>query len=286
MSDAIYFPHLHLYLHHVGKTLRIGPVTIAYYGICIAVGMLLGIWAVTRRAKETGQKPDDYVDIVIWTMLFSIIGARVYYVAFDWDAYRNDLLSVFRIREGGLAIYGGIIAGVLTLFIQSRIRKMRFRVLLDTCVIGLPIGQIVGRWGNFFNREAFGGYTDGLFAMQLPVSAVRQNEITTAMWEHLVNINGTDFIQVHPAFLYEGLWNCFVLLLLVVMRNRTKFDGELFLVYAAGYGAGRFFIESIRTDQLLIPGTQIPVSMVVSAALVIGSLILTAAGRRRKRTSG
>ena len=96
MSDAIYFPHLHLYLHHVGKTLRIGPVTIAYYGICIAVGMLLGIWAVTRRAKETGQKPDDYVDIVIWTMLFSIIGARVYYVAFDWDAYRNDLLSVFR----------------------------------------------------------------------------------------------------------------------------------------------------------------------------------------------
>ena len=270
----------------MGKSISVGGFAIAYYGIAIAVGMLLGIGLVCRRAKETGQDPDSYVDICVHTMIIGVIGARIYYVIFSWSAYKDDLLSILNLRQGGLAIYGGIIAGIATLIAAARRRKLPVGKVLDTCIIGLPLGQILGRWGNFFNREAFGAYTDGLFAMQLPVSAVRQHEITEEMWAHLVNINGTDFIQVHPAFLYEGLWNCFVLLLLVVMRNRTKFDGELFLVYAAGYGAGRFFIESIRTDQLLIPGTQIPVSMVVSAALVIGSLVLTAAGRRRKRTSG
>ena len=148
--------------------------------------------------------------------------------------------------------------------------------MLDTCVIGVPIGQILGRWGNFFNREAFGGYTDNLFAMQLPVSAVRQNEITQEMWDNVVVQNGIRFIQVHPTFLYEGMWNCLVLLLLFLMRNRTRFEGELFLLYLAGYGTGRFFIEMLRTDQLLIPGTGIPVSMVVSASAVIISLILIA----------
>ena len=143
--------------------------------------------------------------------------------------------------------------------------QRRFLTLLDTCVIGLPIGQILGRWGNFFNREAFGQYTNGLFAMQLPVSAVRQNEITSEMWEHAVTVGGVQYIQVTPTFLYEGLWNCGVLLALFLLRNHTKFRGEEFLIYVAGYGIGRFWIESLRTDQLLIPGTQIPVSMVVSA---------------------
>ena len=276
MDYQINFPHLGIYLEHVGKEFFIGNFSIAFYGIAIVLGMLLGIWAVRLRAKETGQSPDDYLDISLITLAAAIVGARLYYVIFSWREYADDPLSIFNLRGGGLAIYGGLIGGALAILILSRVKKIPFPRVLDTCVIGVPIGQILGRWGNFFNREAFGGYTDNLFAMQLPVSAVRQNEITQEMWDNVVVQNGIRFIQVHPTFLYEGLWNCLVLLLLFLMRNRTRFEGELFLLYLAGYGTGRFFIEMLRTDQLLIPGTGIPVSMVVSASAVIISLILIA----------
>lgn len=276
MDYQINFPHLGIYLDHVGKEFFIGNFSIAFYGIAIVLGMLLGIWAVRLRAKETGQSPDDYLDISLITLAAAIVGARLYYVIFSWREYADDLLSIFNLRGGGLAIYGGLIGGALAILILSRVKKIPFPRVLDTCVIGVPIGQILGRWGNFFNREAFGGYTDNLFAMQLPVSAVRQNEITQEMWDNVVVQNGIRFIQVHPTFLYEGMWNCLVLLLLFLMRNRTRFEGELFLLYLAGYGTGRFFIEMLRTDQLLIPGTGIPVSMVVSASAVIISLILIA----------
>ncbi len=269
MDEQINFPHLGIYLDHVGKSIKIGNFSIAYYGIVIAIGMLLGIASILRRADKTGQKSDDYLDISIWSMVIGIIGARIYYVVFAWKLYKDNPLDIFNIREGGLAIYGGIIFGVLTAFIVSRIKKMNFATVADTCIIGLPIGQILGRWGNFFNREAFGRYTDSLFAMQLPVSAVRQNEITKEMWAHARVIDQVRYIQVTPTFLYEGLWNCGVLALLFLMRNRTKFKGELFLIYVIGYGCGRFWIESLRTDQLLIAGTSIPVSMVVSAAAVV-----------------
>lgn len=285
MDYQINFPHLGIYLTHVGKNIRIGNFSIAYYGMVIALGMILGIWALCTRAKKTGQNPDDYLDISIWTMIFAIIGARAYYVIFAWDLYRNNPLDIFNIREGGLAIYGGIIAGVITVLVLSRIKKISFQVMLDTCVIGVPIGQILGRWGNFFNREAFGRYTDSLFAMQLPVSAVREKEITQEMWAHAVTIDGVQFIQVTPTFLYEGMWNIGVLLFLFLMRNRTKFDGELFLYYVIGYGLGRFWIESLRTDQLLIPGTSIPVSMVVSAAAVLVSCVLIVFERTKAKKS-
>ncbi len=280
MDYSISFPNLGICFEHVGKTLRIGNFEIAYYGIMIAVGMMLGITAVTARARETGQKPDDYVDIAVWTMLFAIIGARLYYVLFSWKEYRGDLLSVFNIREGGLAIYGGLITGSITAVLMARRKKIPFPTVLDTCVIGVPIGQILGRWGNFFNREAFGTYTNGLLAMRLPVSAVRQDEITAEMWEHAAALGDVQYIQAHPTFLYEGIWNTCLLIVLFLLRNKTKFKGELFLIYLAGYGTGRFFIEMLRTDQLLIPGTAIPVSMVVSAGAVILSVILILKCRR------
>ena len=155
MDYNINFPHLGIFLDHVGKNISIGNFTIAYYGIVIAIGMLIGLRVAMWRAKETGQKPDDYVDIVLIGMLVGIIGARIYYVAFSWDAYKNDLMSIFNIREGGLAIYGGIIAGALAVFVMSKIKKIPFGLILDTIAMSVPIGQIVGRWGNFFNREAF-----------------------------------------------------------------------------------------------------------------------------------
>ena len=203
----------------------------------------------------------------------SLIGARLYYVAFRWDYYKDDLLSIFNIRQGGLAIYGGVIAAIITTFVFSRVKKLSMGLLCDTAGLGLVLGQVIGRWGNFFNREAFGGYTDGLFAMQLPLSAVRSSDVTTDLMNHVVESGGISYIQVHPTFLYESMWNLVLLILLILFTKHKKFDGEVFLLYLAGYGIGRFWIESLRTDQLLIPGIGYPVSMALAALLVVVSVV-------------
>jgi phosphatidylglycerol:prolipoprotein diacylglycerol transferase len=273
MDYQIYFPHLGIYFNYVIKSIQIGNFSIAIYGITMATALLVGLWLTSLRAKETGQKGENYIDLFILLVIFGFIGARTYYVAFSWDNYKNDLLQIFNLRAGGIAIYGGLIAGILTIAIYCRTKKKNVWQLLDTVVMGVAAGQIIGRWGNFFNREAFGRYTDGLFAMQLPVSAVRPNEITTEMWNHVQTIDGVQFIQVHPTFLYEGMWNLALLILLFIFRNKIRFRGEMFFRYIIGYGLGRFWVESLRTDQLLIPNTQIPISMVVSAAAAVGSAV-------------
>lgn len=283
MDMSIRFPHLGIYLPNVGKTISVFGFDIAYYGITIAIAMIVGISIALHEAKRTGQNQDTYLDLLMLTMLTSVVGARIYYVIFSWDNYKDNLGEILNIRNGGLAIYGGIIAGAITVFIYSKITKMKFLQIADTVCMGLAAGQIIGRWGNFFNREAFGEYTNNLLAMQLPVSAVRKNEITSAMWKHVVTIGGVEYIQVHPTFLYEGLWSFMVLLFLFWFRKRKKFEGELFFCYLAGYGAGRFWIESLRTDQLLLPGIHVPVSQMLSAVLVIVSLSVIICKRRKNR---
>lgn len=283
MDMSIRFPHLGIYLPNVGKTISVFGFDIAYYGITIAIAMIVGISIALHEAKRTGQNQDTYLDLLMLTMLTSVVGARIYYVIFSWDNYKDNLGEILNIRNGGLAIYGGIIAGVITVFVYSKITKMKFLQIVDTVCMGLAAGQIIGRWGNFFNREAFGEYTNNLLAMQLPVSAVRKNEITSAMWNHVVTIGGVEYIQVHPTFLYEGLWNLMVLLFLFWFRKRKKFEGELFFCYLAGYGVGRFWIESLRTDQLLLPGIHVPVSQMLSAVLVIVSLSVIICKRRKNR---
>lgn len=283
MDMSIRFPHLGIYLPNVGKTISVFGFDIAYYGITIAIAMIVGISIALHEAKRTGQNQDTYLDLLMLTMLTSVVGARIYYVIFSWDNYKDNLGEILNIRNGGLAIYGGIIAGVITVFVYSKITKMKFLQIADTVCMGLAAGQIIGRWGNFFNREAFGEYTNNLLAMQLPVSAVRKNEITSAMWNHVVTIGGVEYIQVHPTFLYEGLWNLMVLLFLFWFRKRKKFEGELFFCYLAGYGVGRFWIESLRTDQLLLPGIHVPVSQMLSAVLVIVSLSVIICKRRKNR---
>lgn len=283
MDMSIRFPHLGIYLPNVGKTISVFGFDIAYYGITIAIAMIVGISIALHEAKRTGQNQDTYLDLLMLTMLTSVLGARIYYVIFSWDNYKDNLGEILNIRNGGLAIYGGIIAGVITVFIYSKIKKMKFLQIADTVCMGLAAGQIIGRWGNFFNREAFGEYTNNLLAMQLPVSAVRENEITSAMWNHVVTIGGVEYIQVHPTFLYEGLWNFMVLLFLFWFRKRKKFEGELFFCYLVGYGVGRFWIESLRTDQLLLPGIHVPVSQLLSAVLVIVSLSVIICKRRKNR---
>ncbi|MBQ3030685.1 MAG: prolipoprotein diacylglyceryl transferase [Agathobacter sp.] len=272
MDTNINFPNLHIFLEDVGKNIMIGDFAIAYYGIIIALGMVGGVLLATYIAKKSGQNPDDYYDIAIYGIIFALVGARLYYVAFRWEYYSQDLMRIFNIREGGLAIYGGVIAAVITVFVYTRIKKLNFGLVLDTAGLGLILGQCVGRWGNFFNREAFGGYSNNLFAMQLPVSAVRNSDITTELREHIVMVDGVSYIQVHPTFLYESMWNFCLLIILLVYWKHRKFNGEVFLLYLLGYGVGRFWIESLRTDQLLLPGIGYPVSMAVAACMVIGSL--------------
>lgn len=285
MDMEINFPNLGIYLDHVGKNISIFGFSIAYYGIVIVTGMMIAIWIAQREAKRTGQNPEQYLDLAMIGIAAGILGARIYYVIFAWDYYKDDLLSIFNIRQGGLAIYGGIIGACIAVVIYSRKKKQNFSLLMDTASMSIVFGQIMGRWGNFFNREAFGDYTNNLFAMQLPVSAVRANEITQKMWDHVVTVNGVEYIQVHPTFLYESLWNVGVLLFLFWFRKRKKFNGEVFLMYLIGYGLGRIWIEGLRTDQLLLPMVGLPVSQLLSGCLVVGCTILVV-WKRKKLSSG
>ena len=271
MGDMdIAFPNLGIYLRNVPKTIMIGNFGIALYGIVIAIGMILGLTMSARIAKKTGQDPDVIWDLAAPLIIFSILGARIYYVIFMWDFYKDDPIQILNIRGGGLAIYGGIIAGVITLYIYCKVKKQKFPLVLDTVMYGLLVGQILGRWGNFFNREVFGEYTDSLLAMRIPVSMVRERDISPLIAAHMSE--GTNYIQVHPTFLYEGMWNLALLVLLLLYREHKRFDGEIALLYFAGYGIGRAWIESIRTDQLYITGTKIPVSMVLGIVMAIAAI--------------
>ena len=250
----------------------------------IGLGILAGIFIAAAEAKRTKQKTEDYYDLTIYAVIFSIIGARLYYVIFSWDMYKDDLLSIFNIRQGGLAIYGGVIAAIITVCIFAKKRKMSAPLIMDTAGLGLVAGQMIGRWGNFFNREAFGEYTDGLLAMRLPLDAVRSSDVTELMRKHMETVDGVSYIQVHPTFLYESLWCLMVLVVMLLYRKYKKFDGEVFLLYLFGYGVGRFWIEGLRTDQLLIPGWGFPVSQALAGVLVIGSLLLIFYNRRKKKS--
>lgn len=278
-AGDIAFPNLGIYLEDVPRSFSVFGFEIAFYGLIIGMGVLAGLLMAVHMAKVTGQNPDTYWDFAIYAVIFSIIGARIYYVIFAWDYYKDDLLGIFKFRNGGLAIYGGIIAAFLTLFIYCRIKKCNPLLMGDTAMPGLILGQAIGRWGNFMNREVFGEYYDGLFSMQLPVSAVRARDISDNIAAHIPE--GANYINVHPTFLYESVWNLLVLAALLLFRKHKRFDGELCLLYLGGYGLGRFVIEGIRTDTLFIPGTQLPVSQVLALLMVIFSAVADVVVRRR-----
>lgn len=282
MTTSISFPNIGIYLENVGKTVSVFGFDIAYYGITIAIGVMAGIFLAAFLAKRTGQNPETYYDLAMYAVILSVIGARIYYVVFSWDYYKDDLLSIFNLRQGGLAIYGGVIAAIITTFVFAKVKKVSFGLLADTAGPGLILGQIIGRWGNFFNREAFGEYTDSILAMRLPVDAVRQSDITDMMMEHMEVVDGISYIQVHPTFLYESLWNVCVLMLMLFWIKRKKFDGEVFLIYLLGYGVGRFWIEGLRTDQLIIPGVGLPASQVLAVVMAVFAIIAILYGRKNK----
>ena len=278
----IRFPHLGIVLSHVGRYISLGNFQIMFYGIIIACGFLVGLWVAQQEAKRTGQNPEIYMDYLLVMMIPAIIGARIYYVVFSWDSYKDNIPEIFNLRHGGLGIVGGVAMAVLVLFLFAKAKKQSALLMLDTMTMGLLIGQIMGRWGNFFNREAFGGYTNGPFAMQIPLKYFEQygrvSELdSSGILKHLVTLTvhgeKLSYIQVHPTFLYESIWNLVALgiLLYLTFRAVKAYEGLVFLSYLFLYGVGRFWIEGLRTDQLLLPGTVIPVSQLLSGILVIAA---------------
>ncbi len=214
------------------RVLTLGPLTIHYYGLIIAIGLMLAVLYCCRRGKEFGLKEDDILDGVLWITPFAIVCARIYYCVFSWEEYAADPISVLYIWNGGIAIYGGVIGAVIGMAVICRVKKLRLTTVLDLILLGFLIGQSIGRWGNFMNREAFGAATDGFFRMGL------LNKIT-GQWEYY-----------HPTFLYESLWNLCGFILLHFLSKKRQYDGQIALGYAAWYGLGRCMIEGLRVDSL------------------------------------
>ena len=214
------------------RSFSLGPLTIHLYGLVIAVGLMLAVLYCCRRCKEFGLKEDDILDGVLWITPFAIVCARIYYVVFSWQDYAANPISVLYIWEGGIAIYGGVLGAVLGIAVFCRIKKLKMATVLDLVLLGFLIGQSIGRWGNFFNREAFGAPTETFFRMGLMNSV-------TGQWEYY-----------HPTFLYESVWNLVGLVLLHVLSKKRRYDGQVALGYAAWYGLGRTFIEGLRMDSL------------------------------------
>lgn len=264
----IWFPNLGIEISELSRVaFTVFGKEIYWYGIFIGLGVLGGILLMLHEAKRTGQNEDMYLDFALYAIIISIIGARLYYVAFTWESYSDDLWKIFAIREGGLAIYGGVIAGALTALVYSKIKKIDFFLLADTMVPSLIFGQMLGRWGNFFNKEAFGEYTESLFAMRYQLSQVRLSDVSETTLANLQMVDGVDYIQVHPTFLYESVWNLGILLILLYVLRHKKFRGQVMGIYFLGYGLGRVWIEGLRTDQLMMG--DFAVSQVLSAVLVV-----------------
>ena len=229
--SSISFPFLGIEINPP-RMFSVGPFTAHYYGLIIAVGLILAVLYAMRRSKEFGLKEDDILDGVIWVTPFAIACARAYYVAFTWESYRDDPISVLYIWEGGIAIYGGVIGAIIGMVVMSRIKKVKFTTVLDLILMVFLLGQAIGRWGNFMNREAFGAATDSFFRMGLYNEKLQQ-------WEYY-----------HPTFLYESVWNLAGFVLLACLAKKRRYDGQLALGYAAWYGLGRSIIEGLRVDSL------------------------------------
>ena len=231
MYSEISFPSLGLTMNPP-RSLEIGPVNIYYYGIIIAAGLILAVYYASRRSKQFGITEDDLLDGVLWITPFAIACARAYYCIFSWEHYADDPISVLYIWEGGLAIYGGVLGAALGLTVFCKIKKIKLPMMLDLVALGFLIGQSIGRWGNFFNREAFGAETESFLRMGLMNSYTGQ------------------VAYYHPTFFYESAWNAAGFLLLHQLSKKRQYDGQIALGYAAWYGLGRAFIEGLRTDSL------------------------------------
>jgi phosphatidylglycerol:prolipoprotein diacylglycerol transferase len=284
VTPEIWFPNLGFYFERVPQhVFSIGGFAIYWYALIIVTGIvcatLLGLW----WARKTGQDTNVYIELLLVGLVFAFIGLRVYYVVFNWELFRGRpwYEIAFDLRGGGLAIYGGIIGAVLAGVYISWRRRIPFALLADTGAPSMLLGQVIGRFGNFFNAEAFGGYTNNVFAMRIRVD--RAAFTTPGLMENAVVANGATYIQVHPTFFYEAAFNFVWMIILILYRPYKKFDGEILYLYFLGYGVARFFVEGLRTDQLPFFQTGWAASQVVSVVFVVASLAALVAGHTRAK---
>lgn len=269
MDKMICFPNLGLELKHVGSALHFFGFELTFGSLLIAAGMLLGLLFMVLEAKRRNEDQNAYLGMTVTALITGMIGGRLFYVILFPDLYKDAMMRVFDLTDGGMSFYGGLAGGILGAGIYCAIRKLSFMNMADTASISLVLAQAIGRWADFFNRESFGEYTDSVLAMQLPLSSVRSSDVSSLMRENLVTVHDISCIQVHPVFLYESAWCLILFLLMVVWKRRRSFSGEVFLRYLCGYGLGRILFEWLRTDKLCIPGTSIYVSLYISVALFV-----------------
>lgn len=283
-NPEIIFPNLNIRfeeLKEVAFNMPFLDIPVYWYAIFITTGMIGGLLIAMYMAKKTKQNPDIYVDFFIWAIVSAIVGARLYYVLSSWDAYKDNPVEIFMIRDGGLGFYGGVIAAVIALVVFTKVKKVNFWVLADTASVGIFVGQIFGRLGNFMNKEAFGGFTDNLFAMAIRTDAAKY--IPAELRDTLVMIDGAEYLQVQPTFMYEIVWNILMLTIVLFYFKKRRFNGEIFALYFLLYGIGRAWIEPMRTDQLMIGDTGIPLSVFVSLLFIVISLAFIIFNRLRAK---
>ena len=238
----------------------IGSLEILFYGAVIALGLLLCCMYGLRRGKAFGLTQDDILDGALWIIPFAVVCARLYYCIFSWEDYAADPIKILYIWEGGLAIYGGVIGAAIGIVVYCLIKKIPITTCLDITFVTFPLGQAIGRWGNFFNREAFGAQTDGFFRMGLQLTEK--------------GFTASQMYYYHPTFLYESVWNVLVFAALHFLSRKRKYDGQMFLCYVALYGLGRTFIEGLRTDSLYWgPFRVSQLLAAVSCAAAVGVLL-------------
>ena len=259
MRDAaISFPMLGDWSINFPASFTVFGYEIYLYGVVMAIAFLAAVFYASKRSKMVGIKGDDIFSLVLWVLPLAIVGCRIYYVIAEWDQFRDNLIEIFDIRDGGIAMYGGTIAGVITVIIWSRCKKIPFGATLDIGASGLILGQVIGRWANFVNREAFGYETDIFCRMGLTRP-------------------GQETVYVHPTFLYESLWNLVGFIIIDrywLRKDHRKYDGQVFLFYVLWYGTGRARVEGLRTDSLYIPGTGLRVSQVLAACSAVVALVV------------
>ena len=238
------------------RSFSLGPVTVHFYGLIIALGLILAVVYACRRSKEFGIKEDDLIDGVLWVTPFAILCARAYYVIFSWESYAHNPIKALYIWEGGLAIYGGVLGAIAGVIVFCRIKKIKIPALLDLMLLGFFIGQSMGRWGNFFNREAFGAETEAFLRMGL------MNKYTEKI------------IYVHPTFLYESLWNAAGFVIFHFASKKRQYDGQIALGYAAWYGLGRCLIEGLRADSLWWGPFRVSQLLAAVSCIVAVSILL------------
>ena len=262
--------------------ISLGNFSIYFYGVIIALGLFLAVAYSLKRRKQFGLLEDDILDGVLWIVPVSIICARAYYCAFRWEEFAANPISVLYVWNGGIAIYGAIIGAALCTVIHCTIKKIRLAAVLDIVALCFLIGQFIGRWGNFFNREAFGAYCDNIFAMRLPAAALTIPEnasvqLTAALAtlrEQATAGDYSGFYQVHPTFLYESLWNFVGFIALHFISKKRRYDGQIALMYVAWYGLGRTFIEGLRMDSLYIGAFRVSQLLAAATCFIAAGILL------------